>query len=206
MEKYHGGLFDAEVTVDVLFASRKNEGDDAPVKLHGVPCLACIRTVPYKARVLGGADLEITIDKEEWEETCEETRIATLDHELTHRTLQVDRDGQVKRDDLERPLFNVVEHDFHFGWFASTALRHGAKSIEVVQARQMIESDRWQTCIQRFLPGLEPIEAVHQEPDTDNTAATPVRIETKSWTGETTVGELKDIPARVRRPKNAGKK
>jgi len=178
MELYHGPLHDVETRVDVLLATPKLNKKGIPtgpaVKYHGKKCAAVIRTVSYKDRVKGAGDLEITIDEEWWMAHDEEQRIALLDHELTHREPKLDKNGAVKTDDLGRPKFVRIDHDFEFGWFATTALRHGKLSVEVEQARQMIESERWQNCIQRFLPGLEPIDVARSE-------ATATRVLPSDW-------------------------
>ena len=182
MEQYHEPLWSVETRVDILMAEPKLNKDGEPtgpaVKHHGRACAACIKTMSYKDRVKGAGDLEITIDKEWWDGHEEEQQIALLDHELTHRIPRLDSDGKVKSDDLGRPLFCVVDHDWEFGFFASTALRHGVNSVEVEQARQMIRSEKWQNCIQRFLPWLEPIEVEFSREQSDFPAQDKRIIET----------------------------
>lgn len=132
---YHTPLRDAKVTIDLLFAFPKSEDDEtAPVKLHGYPCVAVVKINAYKLRVLGHGDAEITIDAHQWDELSEEERRALIDHELTHLELRTDKDGFVKRDDLDRPLLKMRKHDHQFGWFDEVARRHGSASVEVQQA------------------------------------------------------------------------
>jgi hypothetical protein len=225
MELYHGPLHEVNVRVDLLMASptlNKNGDQTGPaVKHHGRACAATIKTVTYKDRVKGGGDLEIVIDKYWWDDHQDEQRLALLDHELNHRILKLDKDGMPKIDDLGRPKFERVDHDFEFGWFAVTSLRHGKNSVEVDQAKQMIGSKLWQTCIQKFLPGMEAIDVESEEQplpnDTDEQAnittrdgrqITPTQLVdeiTVSFTGEQAQADGK-LAERIRRPRGASKR
>ena len=138
MEKYHGGLRDAGVTVGVLLAFATTDRNGDPVGdallLHGVPCAAIVRIVPYKLRVQELPDAEIVIDERRWEEMSPEERDALIDHELQHLELQVSRrrkdKGQVLRDDCGRPKLKMRKHDFELGGFHVTVQHHGVHSIE----------------------------------------------------------------------------
>lgn len=134
---YHGPLFDADVTFDLLFAhAETDDNGDAKgpaLKLHGYQCAAVVRIVPYKQRVLGQGDAEIVFDGDRWDEWSDEQKRAIVDHEIEHLELAVDREGNVKRDDLDRPKLKMRKHDHQFGWFDSIARRHGQHSFEVQQ-------------------------------------------------------------------------
>lgn len=136
MEKFHGPLHEYGVTVDLLFAMPKTnengDAEDCALKLHGYQCAAIVKINPYKARVQGHADAEIIIDKEHWEETSEAEHEALIDHELEHLELKL-KDGELVRDDLDRPKLRMRKHDHQFGWFDSVARRHGKASLEVQQ-------------------------------------------------------------------------
>lgn len=200
MEMYHDKLYAVGVRVDILLAM----SDSGPaVTDHGMPCLAKIRTVPYKERVKGGGDLEIMVDKDQWATLNRRQKIATFDHELRHRELKLDKSNAIKFDDLGRPLFDRIPHAIEFGWFPDVAARHGEDSIEVVQARRMVESYDWRNCIQRFLPGLEPIDVEHaptNEPRVTTRDGRKISIEQM-------VCESRELlkPARIAPPKGARK-
>ena len=135
LELYHGPLRDAGVTVQALFAyppvDKEGESTGKPaLKHHGRAASACIRTTKLEERVLDASDLEIKIDWENWTTMDEAEQIALIDHELYHRTLKLDKEGGVKRDDHDRPLFDRREHDREAGWFDVVAKRHGSKSME----------------------------------------------------------------------------
>ena len=211
MELYHDELQSAETTVDLLMASPKlnkaGEPTGPAVKLHGIPCAAIIRTVSYKERVKGGSDLEITIDADWWRDHENEQRIALLDHKLSHRVPKLDKDGIVKTDDLFRPKFNSIPHDFEFGWFAATALRHGPDSIEVQQAQRMVLSNRWQECIQKFLPDLYPHPAVEEAKADDDDDESEADDNGPGDSQELAVGFDNHTTGKpIRRPKNASKR
>lgn len=139
LEKYHGPLRDAGVTVDLLFAKKRpdDSGEINPeshaLKLHGYPVAAMVKANAYKARVQGHADAEIIIDGDRWDEWSDDEKDALIDHELEHLELKTDKDGNVRRDDLDRPKLRVRLHDHEFGWFDAVARRHGRASFEVQQ-------------------------------------------------------------------------
>ena len=89
MDRYHGKLLEAGVTVDLLLAHAKQDSDGpnpeaVALKQHGYQVAALIRVVPYKLRVQGHGDAEITIDGDRWDEWPTAEREALLDHELEH--------------------------------------------------------------------------------------------------------------------------
>lgn len=142
MAKYHGPLTEAKVTVGLLMAWPSGNSLDA-VKLHGYPCAAVARIIPYKQRVKGSEDTEITFDAVRWKELNEDERVALIDHELTHFELARDKKGRLKTDDLGRPKLKTRLHDVQAGWFIAIAQRHGPASFEVKQARE-IHGDYYQ--------------------------------------------------------------
>lgn len=138
MEKFHGPLHDAKVTIDCLFAKLKPDDngdtdmDSCALTLHGYQVAAMVKVNAYKLRVQGHADAEIVIDGERWDEWSEEEKDAMIDHELEHLELK-EKEGIVQRDDLERPRLRMRKHDHQFGWFDSIARRHGKHSFEQQQ-------------------------------------------------------------------------
>lgn len=148
LEKYHGGLHDAQVTIDLLFAKKRpdDSGEINPeghaLKLHGYPVAAMVKVNSYKARVQGHADAEIIIDGDRWHEWSQAEQDALIDHEIEHLELKTDKDGNVRRDDLDRPKLRVRLHDHEFGWFDSIARRHGKHSFEVQQFEKFREAHR----------------------------------------------------------------
>jgi hypothetical protein len=150
MQRYHGGLFALDTTVDILMASPPRDGNSDPtgpaLKLHGQRAYAIIRQTRPDERALGHADLHLKIDKEAWEEMDEDERTALIDHELSHITPKL-KDGAVKRDVYERPLFCIVPHNYEVGWFFQVARRHGRKSIECRQLQDLINSDSYRDCM-----------------------------------------------------------
>ncbi len=157
MERYHGGLCDAGVTVTVLFAYAPRDSNGDPVgpaiKVHGAPALASIKITSLRDRAAGLADSIMLIDGDRFDELSPEELEALIDHELTHLELKVDDQGAVKRDDLDRPAMKIRPHDWEFGWFDEVARRHGEKSVEVKQARKLAEASG--DLYQLALPGME---------------------------------------------------
>jgi hypothetical protein len=159
MDAYHGQLRDAGVMVDVLLARPTFDVNDDPtgpaIRVHGYAAVACIRILSYKDRVVRGFDAEITLDADHWEIASGAEQVAVIDHELTHLEL-VTNDVGVVRDDAERPKLRCRKHDRHFGWFDIVARRHGEYSLEVRQAREMLDSRQFKQC---YLFDLEEVVA-----------------------------------------------
>lgn len=132
MADYRSDLIDAEVTVDILI-------DHDPLKLHGYVCAAVIKATPYRQRVKGAKDLELTIDERQWKELGTDERRALIHHEFLHPEFVFDKEGQIRSDKIGRPCMKMKLHDVQIGWFLDIAQRHGAASFEVKQARQIRE-------------------------------------------------------------------
>jgi hypothetical protein len=143
---YHSPLTEAGVTVDVLFAHATTDDNGDPtgpaIKHHGYEVAGLARIVNLKDRTKGMADAEIVLDGDRWEEWSEETQAALIDHELTHFELSTDKDGHVKRDDLDRPKLRIRKHDRQFGWFDEIVRRHGKASFEHQQAAEFYANHR----------------------------------------------------------------
>lgn len=163
VKKFHPGLADAKVVIDLLlaFGPRSKDGDlkGPALKDHGCQCAAKIRHTNLRDRAKGNGDLEILLDGDRIDEWEERTIMSILDHELSHKELKVDGEGAVKRDDLERPLFATRYHDREFGWFDHVARRWGNESLEVIQAKAMVTSTQFQQCYQLELDFAEEDES-----------------------------------------------
>lgn len=138
--EHHGELFAAGVTIGCLYAFAEKDGAGQPktaaVKLHGYPCDAVIRITPYKKRVQGIEDAEITIDGDWWTKATREEQEALIDHELTHLLVQYEENGSVKTDDHQRPKLKMRLHDSQIGVFKEIIKRHGNASIDAQVAHQ----------------------------------------------------------------------
>lgn len=146
LEQYetHALALSAGVTFDFVFAYAESDDDGNPkgdaLSKNGIKALGIARKIPLKDRALGRADAEIAIDGDWWFTASEAQQKALLDHELHHICPKVDKRGLVT-DDLGRPVLQMRKHDYEFGWFRCIADRHGANSLEQVQARRMLEVD-----------------------------------------------------------------
>lgn len=165
MAKYHPGLRDAGVRVDVLLqlATRDDNGDPTgpAIKHGGYTAAAVVRIVGLKDRVKGMGDAEILLDGDRYDEWDERELAAILDHELTHLEFRTDKvTGNVKRDDAGRPQLKMRLHDHQYGWFESVARRHGKFAVEVQQAEKLVSDENWR---QLFLPGFDGQESLKQE-------------------------------------------
>lgn len=179
MERYHGPLRDAGVTVNLLFAHAKedeNEDKSAPaLKLRGVQVAALVSIHNYKQRVQGLADAEIIFDGDRWDEWSPATKEALCDHELEHLTLVTDKDGNVKRDDIERPRLRMRLHDHEFGWFDAIARRHGNSAFEVQQAKQFVNETYQQQWLS-FMDSPDSTSEPEAKPPTKGSGTVSVSI------------------------------
>lgn len=133
--KFHPGL--AKVRFDLLFVGTSGEGP--ALSAHGYPAAACVRILGLRDRVAGRGDAEIQIDQVFFEGIEGERREALLDHELTHLEPKLDKQNKPKVDTLNRPLLKMRKHDHQLGWFDACAKRFGEASMEVCQARDLVE-------------------------------------------------------------------
>lgn len=160
MRRYHGELDDMETRIDILLAHARTDDHGDPVgpaiKANGHRCAAKVRIMPLKDRVAGRGDAEILLDGDRCDTWSDEQLKAILDHELTHLELRVNDEGEVKRDDIGRPVLQMRDHDHQFGWFDSVARRHGEASVEVQQASQLLREIEYR---QLYLPGMDELVA-----------------------------------------------
>jgi hypothetical protein len=141
-------IVEAKVKIDFLFAFAEvepdEEGNESPqgyaLTKHGIRALGITRKLGIKDRVMGRGDAEVVLDGDWWDEATPERRRALLDHELHHLEVKTDEDGVVIRDDLKRPKLKLRKHDVEVGWFAIVAGRHGSASIEIEQAKAVMDS------------------------------------------------------------------
>lgn len=152
IEAHHPELHAAGVTVLCQMHHSK-----AGLKLHGYPCYATVRIVPEKDRAAGMRDARITIDDGEWHDLDDDRRRAVLDHELQHievkgkwATIEVPTPDQpdaftktrifvAAPDGAGRPKLGMRPHDVQLGWFRAIAERHGDASVEVEQAKALVD-------------------------------------------------------------------
>ena len=133
-KKYYDYL--ESVTIGALFVS---DEDGVPCLEHqGYPAAAVCRIVPTRDRAAGLPDVLIIVDTATWQGFNAKRKAALIDHELYHIE-PVIKDGQQKFDAQDRPKLKIRKHDYHFGWFDEIANRHGAASIEVSQAKLIID-------------------------------------------------------------------
>lgn len=163
LERYHGNKRDAGLSIDWLFAFSTK--DEPAISHGGYPALAIVKINPLKARALGHADIQITIDGDRWSNYEPDEQAALIDPELTHIELQV-KAGVPKRDDLDRPKLKMRKHDHQHGWFDEIVRRHGYRSIEWQQFKDF----RDRAFTQLWLPGLGP-EPIDDQVASDVAAA-----------------------------------
>lgn len=138
-EYYSDTLAKIKPRIDFLFCYAAVDEAGNPkgpaIMLHGHPAYATIQVTALMHRALGEGDVLIKVDGEAWKELPDPQKEALLDHELYHLNPEmVAGEENFKLDDLDRPKFKMREHDIQVGWFTAIAARHGAASIEVIQA------------------------------------------------------------------------
>lgn len=144
IEEYYEGLLKVGLAIDLVFAyaqTGKSGEPTGPAIMHqGYPALGLCRVLSLKDRTMGRADVEITLDGDQWPAMPPEQQAALLDHELYHIELRFNKLGKLDTDDLGRPKVSMRKHTRQYGWFDEIARRHGNASIEVQQARGLLLS------------------------------------------------------------------
>lgn len=137
---YYSDLKECEVKITYLyaFAARNKDGEpkgDAIKTSSGLPALAKVERTNLKDRVLGKADVVMSIDGDKWKCLSSDRQVALIDHELYHIVVRRDKEMNVLSDDIGRPLVEMRKHDWEITGFKEIAKRHGDSSIEVVGAK-----------------------------------------------------------------------
>lgn len=138
----HKALLESRASIDFVFAyCDRDEKTNLPVNnalsKNGCRALGIARKIGLKDRVLGRGDAEISLDGDWWRTANEKEQCALLDHELHHLCPKIDKRGFCT-DDIGRPIMQMREHDYEFGWFKAIAARHEEFSQERIQARSMM--------------------------------------------------------------------
>lgn len=163
LEKYdsHKPLLNLEAKIDFVFAfadvdDNGRQLNDALTK-NGIKALGIARKISLKDRALGRGDAEIALDGDWWQKASGDEQAALLDHELHHVSIKTDKVGNPQFDDLGRPQIKLRKHDVEVGWFRCIAERHGAASMEQIQAKKIMDNvGQW------FWPGIAPtVELIH---------------------------------------------
>lgn len=129
------------VQIQALFVF---EDEPGPCLKHGGYAAAAVtKIVPVAQRAAGLGDAIIVVDRYVWEHLPTKAKDALLDHELYHIERDIDeKSGRPKADVLGRPKLKLRLHDHQLGWFDEIAQRHGEWSIEVRQAKQLMETGK----------------------------------------------------------------
>lgn len=171
-------LIEAKVKIDFLFAFAEvgADGDSKGFALmkHGIRALGITRKLSIKDRVMGRGDAEVCLDGDWWKEQTAARQKALLDHEMHHIEVKLDEHGAVIRDDLKRPKLKLRKHDVEVGWFAMVAGRHGSNSLEIEQAKLVMDSYG-----QLFWPCIDAAEPLQLTQGSDDNR-TPVKRKRKA--------------------------
>jgi hypothetical protein len=83
-------------------------------------------------------DFIIVLNKEVWNdiEFTLDKRTALLDHELCHAGVAVDKDGEPKIDERDRPVFRTRKHDIEE--FTEIVSRHGCYKRDLEQFAEVL--------------------------------------------------------------------
>jgi hypothetical protein len=167
-------ILEARVRIDFMMAyADKNEAGEShgfALTKHGIRALGITRKIGIKDRVMGRGDAEVILDGDWWDEETPARRRALLDHELHHIQVALDDKNEVIRDDLKRPKLKLRKHDVEVGWFALVAGRHGSQSIEIEQAKRVMDSYG-----QLFWPVIDGQEPLMLENTSSDDERTPVK-------------------------------
>lgn len=146
IDKYesHKPLAAVPVKVDFVFARADVDDNGEPINdalsKNGIKALGICRKMPLKDRAMGRGDAEVCLDGDWWAKASPEEQAALLDHELHHIAVKMDKHGRIAMDDLGRPQLKLRKHDIDVGWFSCIAQRHGAASLERIQAKSIMDN------------------------------------------------------------------
>lgn len=134
--QYHADLAAIRIGLLVIY----DDDEDKQVLKHGgYPAAALARIVSERDRAAGMCDAQIILDQSSYRRMTDKERDALLDHELHHFEVVQDKSGAPRMDTNERPKLRIRKHDHQFGWFDAIADRHGEHSVEVKQAKQLVD-------------------------------------------------------------------
>jgi len=136
IKRTHPELAEAGVEVNCVFAMN---GETAALKHQGYQALAIVKINDLKARQQGLKDATIFLDANAWKDMPGPQQAALIDHELTHLVPMRDKEGEIKKDDLDRPRLRIRLHDYHLGGFLEVAKRHRQASHEHAQMSSAVE-------------------------------------------------------------------
>jgi hypothetical protein len=136
LRTHHEELHREGVTIGGLFVTHEDKhGMPQPaIKNRGYPIAAQIQITSLSDRVRGLADAKLTIDHFFWDKLPEASKLALIDHEVTHLILAMDDDGP-KRDDFGRPMLKIRPHDWELTGFVDVVERHGEAAVEMRSLR-----------------------------------------------------------------------
>lgn len=157
----HKPLTQCDVKIDLVFAhadvDEKGRPTNDALTKNGIKALGITRKISLKDRVLGRGDAEIALDGDWWKHASADEQAALLDHELHHISVKSDKAGNAQFDDIGRPQIKLRKHDVEVGWFKCIAERHGAASLERIQAKAIMDGAG-----QFFWPEIAPtVELIH---------------------------------------------
>lgn len=133
ISQYHPVLLTANAVIAMTFVRKLDDNDD-PVrclKHHGAQCAAYIRPTATSAKLRLDHDAEIFIDGCLWDELPQASRLALLDHELTHLVPIKTKAGLFKKDDRGRQVLRNKADDFTLTGFIEVVRRHGPAALEL---------------------------------------------------------------------------
>lgn len=128
------------VQLCIMFAYNDDDGEKTPaVTKDGYPAQGIVSVIPLKQRVDKRADVEIVLDRANWEELTDGQKRALLDHFLEHIVIRKDENNMVICDDIGRPKVTLRLCDWHLKGFQAVAKRWGDDAPEVIAAREFDE-------------------------------------------------------------------
>lgn len=146
-KKHHPMLDKARVRLEAFFVTTDGE-DGASLRYKGSPTSCKTEILSQVNRVGSKADARILIDKIDWDNATAPQRDAMLDRALTFLKVK-QKEETIVLDGNDRPKLELRVPDRVFAWFDVVAARHGEASLEVQEAKQVIDNAT------TYLPGFD---------------------------------------------------
>lgn len=141
MNESHKHLAEVGVRFQIVMSEAMDRDGNIVYSLSkdGIYCAAKIGLHNKKNRIIKNIDIEITIDSLYWQNASIEERKSTIDHELTHIVVKLDKEGLPKVDDDGLVCFKMRRHDLVYWGFKEILERNKTNSIEYQSFKNLLK-------------------------------------------------------------------
>lgn len=140
LEKWHSDLLRHGVKIGLICVA-SDDGEPALKGFAKHPAAAKVSVVSHKDRLVKKYDAEIEIDQYFYKDATDDELLSVFDHELTHLELQF-KEGELKTDDLGRPVLKLIPDEFAVWGFYDVIRRHRGAAQETQAVDRLVHTLR----------------------------------------------------------------